>query len=439
MENNENEIFNEDQTDVVEDFSVNLDSHNFENSQEFEPPVYSDKIEYKPLTKINKEKNNGLRIFVAILAFVILLSGSCLGGFLLGVNSVEKSKHIDLNLEAKPKDTDEFTASQVYAMINKSVVGIVVYNAAGKTATASGVVYSEDGYIITNDHIYSSIPAPQFRIYTFDGKEFDAKYVAGDTRSDLAVLKINSNGFYPATFGNSEETVIGESVVAVGRPSTTLSESSITTGTVSLTERRVSVTSSYSSKFIQTDAAINPGSSGGALINMYGQVIGITSSKASSDDYDRVGFAIPTTTVKKVVESLIKTGKVVDRARLGISYNTIDSITAKMNGISSTGLLIRSVSEDSDLYGKVTVDEDIIIQINGKEITNDTVVLDIIDVSKPGDVLTFTIQNKAGTKKTVTATLLTDEGSSSYTTKSQSDTTSSENNNSSEFPFPFGD
>lgn len=439
MENNDKEIFNDEQIDENKDFSEINDSDVFDYVEESEVPVYTDKIEYKPLTDIKKEKNNGLRIFVAILAFVVLLSGSCLGGFLLGVNSVEKSKHIDLNLEAKPKDNDEFTASQVYAMINKSVVGIVVYNAAGKTATASGVVYSEDGYIITNDHIYSSIPAPQFRIYTFDGKEFDAKYVAGDTRSDLAVLKINSSGFYPATFGNSDETVIGESVVAVGRPSTTLSESSITTGTVSLTERRVSVTSNYSSKFIQTDAAINPGSSGGALINMYGQVIGITSSRASSDEFERVGFAIPTTTVKRVVESLIKTGKVVDRARLGISYNTIDSITAKMNGLSSTGLLIRSVSEDSDLYGKVTVDEDIIVQINGKDITNDSLVLDIIDKSKPGEVLTLTILNKTGSKRTINATLLTDEGSSSYSTKSQSNTTSSESNNSSEFPFPFGD
>jgi len=439
MENNDKEIFNDEQIDENKDFPEINDSDVFDYVEESEVPVYTDKIEYKPLTDIKKEKNNGLRIFVAILAFVVLLSGSCLGGFLLGVNSVEKSKHIDLNLEAKPKDNDEFTASQVYAMINKSVVGIVVYNAAGKTATASGVVYSEDGYIITNDHIYLSIPAPQFRIYTFDGKEFDAKYVAGDTRSDLAVLKINSSGFYPATFGNSDETVIGESVVAVGRPSTTLSESSITTGTVSLTERRVSVTSNYSSKFIQTDAAINPGSSGGALINMYGQVIGITSSRASSDEFERVGFAIPTTTVKRVVESLIKTGKVVDRARLGISYNTIDSITAKMNGLSSTGLLIRSVSEDSDLYGKVTVDEDIIVQINGKNITNDSLVLDIIDESKPGEILTLTILNKTGSKRTINATLLTDEGSSSYSTKSQSNTTSSESNSSSEFPFPFGD
>ncbi len=387
-----------------------------------------------------KSKNKGLQLFALILAIVVALASSCLGGYFIGKSRVSNRPIVDLELESKPKDSGEYTPSQVYAIINKSVVGIVVYNAAGKSATASGVVYSEDGYIITNDHIYSNIPAPQFRIYTFDGKEYDAKYVAGDTRSDLAVLKINSNGFYPATFGNSEEIVIGESVAAVGRPSTAQYESSITTGTVSLTERRISITSSYSSKFIQTDAAINPGSSGGALLNMYGQVIGITSSKASSEDIDRVGFAIPTTTVKRVVESLIKTGKVADRARLGISYTAVDSLTAKMNNLSSTGLLIQSVTEDSDLYGKVTAGEDMIIQVNGNDIKDDTVVLDIIDSSKPGDVLTFTILTKSGSKKTITASLLVDPGSSSYTTQAQSNNSSSSSSGSGpEFSFPFGD
>ena len=460
MENNDKDFLNDNATDesndnpkVVEE-TVTLQSDEIDeettilqNNQNSDYnassiPIVTDKIEFKTLEKVKAGNNKGLKIFSLILAFLLLLSGSCLGGYFLGISSVQRSTSIELDLEAKPKDTDAYSPSQVYAMINKSVVGIVVYNVAGKTATASGVVYSEDGYIITNDHIYASIPAPQFRIYTFDGKEYDAKYVAGDTRSDLAVLKVDSNGFYPATFGNSDETVIGESVVAVGRPSTAQSESSITTGTVSLTQRRVSVTSSYSSKFIQTDAAINPGSSGGALINMYGQVIGITSSKASADEYERVGFAIPTTTVKRVVESLIKTGKVVDRARLGISYNLIDSITAKMNGLTTTGLLVRSVTEDSELYGKVTVNEDIIVQINGKDITDDSVVLDIIDSSKPGDVLTFTIQNKAAARRTVAAALLTDEGSSSYTTSAQSGSSSSSGDSGQEnpdFSFPFGD
>ena len=445
MENNDKDFFSDIEMNepVYDNISENNPTQDIIDEKVESEQLIAESIILKtprPIPEANK--NRGLRFFSIILACVIALSGSCLGGYFIGVSSVKNNNSfIDLDLEAKPKNTDEYSPSQVYAMVNKSVVGIVVYNAAGSSSTASGVVYSEDGYIITNDHIYSSIPAPQFRIYTYDGKEYDAKYVAGDTRSDLAVLKINSNGFYPATFGNSSEIVIGESVAAVGRPSTAQYGSSITTGTVSLTERRVTVTSNYSSKFIQTDAAINPGSSGGALLNMYGQVIGITSSKASSGEYERVGFAIPTTTVKKVVESLIKTGKVADRARLGISYTAVDSLTAKMNNLSSTGLLIQSVTEDSELYGKVTAGEDMIINVNGVDVADDSVVLDIIDSSKPGDVLTFTVLTKSGNKKTITAALLADTGSSSYTTSAQpnnsSGSTPSESN--PDFSFPFGD
>ncbi len=412
-ENSKNELLNDEGT--VTDTPIVL------------PPA--DKAPTKALDK-------GFKAFVIILAVAVAISACSLGGYFLGRNSVFKGNtDIVLDLEAKPKDTDEYSAAQVYSIVNKSVVGIVVYNEAGLSASASGVVYSEDGFIITNDHIYSAIPAPKFKIYTYDGSEYDAKYVAGDNRSDLAVLKIDSKGFYPAVFGNSQELVIGENVVAIGRPSTAQTESSITTGIVSLTERRLAITSSYSTKFIQTNAAINPGSSGGALVNMYGQVIGITSSKVATADYEGVGFAIPTTEVKKVVDSLIGSGEVANRAKIGITYYALDSVTAEINGFSVTGLYVDSVTSDSKFYGKLS-QGDIITHLNGTQIDSDTDVLNFIDSAKPGDVVTFTVVTAKGNNKTVSGELIKAETVSSFILKSQESTSSSTN---SEFDFPFGD
>ena len=379
-------------------------------------PVITDyrPVGYSPVTK-RQPASKGIRVFCLIMAAVFLLTGGCAVGYLVGLNrkEIRATSQTELNLAAKPTDTDEYTVAQTYEAVNKSVVGIVAYNDAGTSAVASGVIYTEDGYIITNDHIYENIPSAKFKIHTYDGKELDAAYVAGDTRSDLAVLKIDTTGLYAATFGNSDEVVIGETVCAVGRPNG-ISENSITKGNVSLKERRVSVTSSYSTKMIQTDAAINPGNSGGALVNMYGQVIGITSSKIAGAQYEGIAFAIPTTTVKRVVESLISNGCVNDRCRLGITYQAVDSVSKEINHLGAVGIRVAGVDDSSDLKGKVAVG-DIITHVNGVEISSDSVLLDVIENAKPGDVLEFTVYTEGGSVKTVSAATLSDPGSSSYT------------------------
>ena len=290
------------------------------------------KINYSDVLPINdyKPMSRGLKVFALIMAAVIMLTGASVAGYFLGRNSVSTGarKNVTVNLAAKPADTDEMTAAEVYEKVDSSVVGITIYNSEGSGSQASGVFYSEDGYIVTNDHIYSEVGAPKFKVYTADGKEYDAKYIAGDQVSDLAVLKIDGSGFTPAEFGNSDEIIYGENVVAIGRPSDATQASSITKGIISSTGRRVRTTSNYSAKLIQTDSAINPGSSGGALVNMYGQVIGITSSKLAGVSYDAVGYAIPTKTMKRICDELIKEGKVVSRAKLGITYTAINSVTA---------------------------------------------------------------------------------------------------------------
>ncbi|MEE0946091.1 MAG: trypsin-like peptidase domain-containing protein [Acutalibacteraceae bacterium] len=371
-------------------------------------------FEYSPIKKDKAPLSKGLKLFAVVMALVIVVTGSCLGGYLVGINKYKGGNFSSttLNLTSKPADTDEYTAAQVYDIVNKSVVGITVYGSNGNMSTASGVVYTEDGYIITNDHIYEGIPSAKFRVRFYDGKEYSATFVAGDTRSDLAVLKIDAKGFTPAVFGNSDELVIGENVVAVGRPNQ-IEENSITEGIISLKDRRVSTSSNYTMKMIQTSTPINPGNSGGALVNMYGQIIGITSSKVAGEAYEGIGFAIPTTTTKWVVESLIEYGCVNDRARLGITYQTINEIVREIEKYDTTGILVVSVAEDSGLYGKVT-EGDIITEVNGVAITSDSVILDAIESAKPGDSLDFTVYTSNGSTKSISAKLLTDTGSSSY-------------------------
>ena len=414
---------------------------NAENTEGFTTPNVINYTPVKP-TDDYKPVSRGLKYFAAVLAAVVLFTGASAGGYFLGRSSVRSSGdgNAKIELAAKPAKTDEKTAAEVYEDVKESVVGIVVYNTAGQGSQASGVFYSSDGYIVTNDHIYADVPSAKFKIYTSDNKEYDAEYVAGDQVSDLAVLKINGSGFKAAQFGDSAQLNFGENVVAIGRPSDATDASSITKGIISSVGRRVRTTSNYSAKLIQTDSAINPGSSGGALVNMYSQVVGITSSKLAGTEYDAVGYAIPTKTVKRIVSELISKGKVVSRAKLGITYTAINSVTAEINGYSTVGLYVASVAEDSDLHGKVN-EGDVITQINNIEVTSDDIVLDIIEECSAGDKISVTVVTKAGAEKTFDAVLKANTSESSYSTKAPS--SNSESGNSSDsggtFNFPFGE
>ena len=405
-------------------------------------PVMSD-FNNKP--KANKTPNKGIRTFAVIIALLIFASACVTGGYFFGSSG---SGNVKVDLAEKPRPEDALTVSQIFNKVNSSIVGIYCYNSEGIGGSATGVIYSKDGYIVTNDHIYAETPAPKFKVYTSDGKTYDATFVAGDTRSDLAVIKVkNPTDFKPATFGNSDEVAVGEEVVAIGRTNGATNNSIASQGIVSSVDRRTTTTSSYNGKYIQTDTAINPGSSGGALSNLYGQVIGITSAKLVGE-YEGVGFAIPTTTMKKVVDSLIKNKCVKGRAKLGISYYAIDELTAEIEGTKS-GLQIGSIDKSSDLYGKSVEENDIITAINGTQIKNSDTVLEIIENSKAGDTIDLTVYSVSKKKSfDISVKLLEDTGSSSYTTKksnssnkssSKEDDDENDNYNPSEFNFPNGD
>lgn len=388
---------------------------------------------------VAKDDQKGLKYFCLTLAAIIILSCFTAGGYFFGINSSNDNtlySATELELVNKPTDTNTLTPAGVYKEKAKTIVGILIYNSNGEVGQASGVVYTKDGYIVTNDHIYSSISAAKFKVYTEDGNEYDAVYVAGDTRSDLAIIKItDSVSLTPAIFGDSEQVITGESVCAIGKPNGYNLKSTITCGTVSVPKVRQSITSSYSTNFIQTDTPINPGNSGGGLFNMYGQIIGITSSKIAGTAYEGLGFAIPSRSVKRIVESLIEHGNVKDRARLGVSYRFYNSAEAEIMNLKASGLQIAEVNIESDLNGKISVG-DIITEVNDKIINDDAVILDIIEESRPGDTLRFKVVSSDGSSKDVSAILLADEGSSSYVNELKSE--SNKQNNNGVFDFPEG-
>lgn len=417
--------------DIFDDVSESL---NDETEREEETPYFNQRINsYVPDYSFSeprpeKVKNKGLKIFCIILSAVLIVSISISAGYFAAIyngDSVGSQVNVpNLQLENRPESDKEIfeNFSEAFSNVNKSVVSIMVYNPSGsnKVGSASGVIYSKDGYIVTNDHIYESIPKAKFIVRLYNGKEYKASFIAGDTRSDLAVIKIDDkvSGLKPARFGNSNEVLVGEQVITVGYPSSYGDSATLTHGIISAVDRRVtSSTTSYASSFLQTDAVINPGNSGGALANMYGQVIGITSSKLAGDVYDAVSYAIPTTTMKRVVSALIKDGCVSDRAKLGITYTEVNTLAAEANKL-PVGILISSISDESDLDGKGFKEGDVITHVNGVNITNSDILLKVIENSKAGDSLELTIyKSESKRTKTVEVKLLADKGNSSYTTK----------------------
>lgn len=347
-------------------------------------------------------------------------------------NQAGSPSDFDLNTEGATDRT--MTYEQVISSVSDSVVSITVYSSSGSAgAIASGIIMDKDGYILTNDHIYSDVPNASFLITLNSGTEFKASFVSGDKKSDLAILKIdNPSGLSPATFA-TESVKTGEEVLAIGASAGL--DGSVTQGIVSAVDRRVSNGTS-SEKFIQTTAAINPGTSGGALVNMSGQVVGICSSKYASTDIDNVCFAIPTTRALGVIDQLKTYGKVTNRARLGITYTYVNTVAAELKDV-PTGLLVKSIDRDSSLKNSGIKENDIITQVDDTDIVSADQVLDIVEKAQIGDQVKLTVySSETGAYFTATGTYIKSDSQSSYTT--EDDTTSYNTQNPYDFFEDYG-
>ena len=253
--------------------------------------------------------------------------------------------------------------------------------------TASGIVLSEDGYIITNQHVVMNEKTNEYyqhiEIVLYSGATYRATVIGGDEDTDLAVVKINATGLKPATFGSSENVQLGDRVVTIGNSGGLAW--SVSQGILSGTKRDVYDETGYSIQCLQIDAAINPGNSGGPLINCNGEVIGVNSAKIVYDSIENVGFSIPISEAKKIIDDLVANGHVTGRVGLGVTGYTITQSGYE-------GFMIYTIEPGSALEGTDVQPYDIITKVGTVTVKSRTEVRNALSKYKPGDKVTLTLK-----------------------------------------------
>ena len=288
---------------------------------------------------------------------------------------------------------EELSLQELYERCAPSVVSISAWDSGMDDGYywGSGVIMSEDGYILTNAHVISGTSFAS--VMTVDGTEYDARLVGEDIQGDLAILKIDAEGLIPAEFGMSDELRVGDSVAAIGNPVSPELTRTLTSGIVSAMDRDVFF-NGHMMAFIQTDAAINEGSSGGPLLNMYGQVVGITNMKFSAELYETsiegIGFAIPASTVKLISDQLYARGSVSGRPGIGITAGSVPDTASRKYDLPE-GVYITQVNTDSDAYAKGLRPGDIITEVNGEPVMSVDDINIIKDGYSIGDTLEMTV------------------------------------------------
>lgn len=313
-------------------------------------------------------------------------------------SSSEVSALPGLNIQDTPSDSDTTVSSdgklsdkEIIKKVSPAVVGIECYafgNSFTPSSSGSGIIMTADGYIVTNAHVVED--AAGITVVLENGDAYAAELIGADSDTDLAVLKIEASNLTYAEFGNSDELERGDRVIAIGNPGGTVLAGSTTGGMVSGLNRNINSSSPYSTSYIQVDAAINPGNSGGALVNEYGQVVGINSAKIAETDYEGIGFAIPINEALPIIQELMQYGHVTGRAALGIQGYMINEAVAAMRRM-PVGFGIEAVDPSSDLASKNVVAGDIITYINDKQVTSYDVIANELAEFKPGDTVKLTI------------------------------------------------
>lgn len=409
-----------------------------------------------------KRKNTGLRVFLWILG--ILVAGSVLGFCVYGVyTAIDQKENTPNNTTSQaqqgnggygnnggagsssssqaqiqggvsgngtnPNSTgivinstpsgSALSAKEVYKNVVESVVGVettISDTATGQSGVGqgTGIIATSDGYILTNAHVVNYSRSNQVKVVLHNSKQYAATVVGYDKTSDIAVLKINATNLTPATFGNAAQLEVGDQVIAIGNPGGLSYASSLTGGYVSALDRSIETHSDNGMTYIQTDAAINPGNSGGPLVNMYGQVVGINSNKIVATGYEGMGFAIPVSKAKTIIDQLIAHGYVSGRSRLGITAGSITAAQAELTGLPA-GVIIREIGADSDLRNSNVVVGDIITKADGQALTSLDDLYAVLNNHKAGETITLTIVSPSasggnGTTRQVKTKLLEDKG-----------------------------
>lgn len=304
----------------------------------------------------------------------------------VNTNIPKAETQADFKLELEEPGQEELSLQQLYDSCADTIVAITG-SIEGESGYywGTGVIVSSDGLIVTNAHIIDGCDSAQVTLY--NDESYEAKLVGVDGISDLALLKIDAGGLSAAVFGDTSGIAVGDEVAAIGNPLGEDFRSTLTNGIISAIDRGLNYNGRTMS-LLQTNTAINQGNSGGALFNMYGQVVGITNMKMMSyySSIEGIGFAIPSTTVKTVVDSLAAYGEVRGRPSIGITVGAIPEDVHSYYDIPQ-GLYISGVQKGSDAEAKGVQVGDILTAVNGQPVSTTEQVAEIKDAMSVGDNL----------------------------------------------------
>ena len=402
-----------------------MDENNKETNEEIKDPEVI-KVESLPndeskglkstFPKKSNHFNKGLAKNIVIVALVVILGGaSGFGGaYLYGKTNKNSSSQTVIyetaeNVSANTGTSSETAVESVVSKVADSVVEIATESVTtstylGKYVTSgagSGVIVTANGYIVTNYHVIED--AKKITVTTTDGTQYEATLVGTDSDTDLAILKIEATGLTSAVLGNSGNLLTGQSVVVIGNPLGSLG-GSVTTGIISALSREITI-SGNAMTLLQTNAAVNPGNSGGGLFDMNGNLVGIVNAKSSGEDVEGIGFAIPIDTAKTVIEDLINQGYVSGRFKLGVSLTDVTSQQqAYQYNVSELGVYVSSVDTNSNASKGGMKSGDRIVSIDGKEVSSASEVMTIIKSHTAGDKVTI-IVSRNSSQRTLTITL----------------------------------
>ena len=307
---------------------------------------------------------------------------------------------------------DALSVTEIASKVGPSVVEVTTeavttnafFGQYVQSGAGSGVIITEDGYIITNNHVVSG--ASQVTVRTSDGTEYPATVVGADSKTDIAVLKIEATGLTPAVVGDSDSLQVGEFTLAVGNPLGELG-GTVTDGIISALDREVTV-ENQTMNLLQTNAAVSPGNSGGGLFNDSGELIGIVNAKSASVEVEGLGFAIPVDSARPVITDLVDLGYVTGRPYIGITMQDVSLRYGNSNNRNNpfsfymdnyvTRVQVMSVESGSAAEKGGLLVNDILMSLNGKEITGSSQFAAMLYEYKVGDTVTITVLRGNETK-----------------------------------------
>ena len=396
--------------------------HDFDDHSQQQPESNSFPWDYEAPRQHTPEPSKPKKEWTAGKITALALSCSLLGGAfgaggaILGsryfksddisnISGALQGQRESSTIEISKIDTSKLmTPAEVYALNVNSTVGIttsVTTNFWGyqttSAASGSGFILSEDGYILTNHHVIED--SDSITVSLFDGTTYDAALIGYDESNDIAVLKVEATGLVPVVLGDSDNLNVGDSVVAIGNPLGELTFS-LTAGTISAKDRQITMSTGATMKLMQTDCAINSGNSGGALFNLYGEVIGITNAKYSGSgsggeaSIDNIGFAIPINDVWGIIESIIEKGY-ISKPYIGVTVTDVSAETQSY-GLPQ-GAAVKSVSENSPAQACGLQVNDIVTHVNGTAITGSSDLVSTVGDAQVGETLTLTVYRQGVT------------------------------------------